>query len=278
MTLIGIIIAGHLYIDVMDISSPFHAGNIGMLGISLFTIIFLWQYAVMINHVYDVEIDRITNKERLLPQGLLSRERVEKIAVIYALVAVGLSFMLGLPILIIALISLLLGTIYSVPPLRLRASVFGTTIIGLGSMIAFFLGYLTPHYEYEILPVAIEVVKAFPSVTLEAIGLGLLVFINLSIGPLVTDLKDYEGDRKSGVKSIYTIFGVEKGVFIVSVLLFFAFLSPLILFHKLYDLFIFVPLAVVVTIAFNKYKNQMLVFSLYFPVIIYSLLRWINIL
>ena len=58
MALIGVFVAGHLNLDVTNFLEPSQAGNIGMLGISLFLMIFLWQYAVMLNHVYDLEIDK----------------------------------------------------------------------------------------------------------------------------------------------------------------------------------------------------------------------------
>ncbi|MCJ7571097.1 MAG: hypothetical protein MUO82_04375 [Candidatus Thermoplasmatota archaeon] len=86
MTIIGIFISGHIlsresvYIKINDVVnfilvflrqippnetytfSKFFIGNIGTFGISVFCIIFVWQYAVMINHVYDEKIDSINNK------------------------------------------------------------------------------------------------------------------------------------------------------------------------------------------------------------------------
>ena len=269
------------------------AGNIGMLGISLFTILFLWQYAVMINHVYDIDIDKKTNKDRILVRGMLTIYQVKKMAIIFAIIAVGLAFLLGIHIVILVFISLFLGTIYSIPPLRLRNKIFSTIFIGLGSTIAFLIGYYTPSYiptnhalvfsfrqTQSIINVEMqcEMVKNIPVMTIDVIGIGLLIFIALSIGPIIKDLKDYESDKIAGVKNIFTVYGKEKGINIAAMLLFITFISPLILFRGIYDILIFIPTGIISAIIFKKFEEVQPIFLLYFLVLLYCVTRWFNIL
>ena len=285
MTLIGILIAGHLQIDSIfsNILNPtmagVYAGNIGTLGISLFSIIFLWQYSVMINHVYDIDIDQLDNKERLLPKNMITTHQVKSIAIIYAILSAGLAALLGTYSLLLVLLGLFLGTIYSVPPLRLRNGIFSTMVIGIGSAIAYFIGYVTPTYMREMHgALANTNIRNYPTISTDSIIIGVLIFITLSIGSLIKDYKDYEGDKKAGVRNLFTIYGLEKGITITSILLPFTFISPLLLFHNTIDFLVFIPLGIIAGITFKKYKNTQYVFALYFPILIYCLLRWFAIL
>jgi len=286
MAIIGILIAGHIQIDIffnINILNPIvagiHAGNIGTLGICLFSIIFYWQYAVMINHVYDVDIDILDNKERLIPKKMMTAHQIKKIAIIYAILSIGLAALLGIYSLLLVILVIFFATIYSVPPLRIRNSIFSTAIIGIGSSLAYFIGYVTPTYMKEMHgELAGSMIRNYPEITTDSIIIGILIFITLSVGSLIKDYKDYEGDKKAGVKNIFTIYGKEKGVAIVSILLPISFISPLLLFHSIYDYLIFIPLGIISGITFKIYKKTQIVFALYIPIIIYCLLRWFEIL
>jgi homogentisate phytyltransferase/homogentisate geranylgeranyltransferase len=259
--------------------SKLFIGNIGTLGISIFCIIFVWQYTVMINHVYDEKIDAEDNKERLIPKKLLSKKQVKNIAIIYAIIALVLSFSLGVWSFVLVIIGLILGTIYSVKPIRLRDTAFSTMVIGGGSIIAFFIGYVTPAYIQVMHgPSAGEIVYTYPTFTLQALIIGLIIFVALSIGSLAKDYKDFKGDKKAGVKNLFTIYGVEKGIKIVSILLPVTFFILILLFNSLVDIVIFIPLGLIAGFLFYRYKKTEYIFVLYFPVIIYCLLRWFQII
>jgi len=281
IVLIGIIVSNQISIEriLTDFLNYKYAGSIGTIGISILTVLFLWLSTLMFNQVYDEEIDKISNKERLIPQGYISGKSMKKLGIVFAIIGVGLGFSLNIQIFILSLIAIALGILYSKPPVRLRNSIVSTTIIGLGSMIGFFIGYLTPAYNEIRTTMPPVLLRETSSLTSESLSIGLLIFVLLSIGPLLTDLKDYEGDKKSGVKTIYTVYGREKGVKIVSLLLLFAFMSPLLLFHdQIYDFLVFIPLALTSAIIFNKYAHVKLILSFYFPILIYCVIRWINLI
>ena len=138
---------------------------------------------------------------------------------------------------------------------------------------------MTPRYIQVGTMPPFEFVKILPSaITSESIGIGILIAILLSIGPLVTDLKDYESEKKLGIRNIYTIYGKDKGVTIVSVLLFISFISLLILFRTALDIVIFVVFGLIASYLFKKYEITKSIFILYFPVLIYCLARWVGLI
>lgn len=290
MTIIGIFVSNHLFsieIYQFDLFSLFSdpvyfqlfSGNLAMILLSVLAIIFTWQATVMINHVYDADIDKIDNSKRLIPLGLLKRNQVRKIAIVYGIVSLSLGFLIGIWSFLLILSFLILAVLYSVPPIRLRDSIFSTSIIGLGSSLAFFLGFYTPAYFKKWYgPQAGEIVRVFPPLSNDSLIIGLLIFVGLSIGPLIKDYKDYQGDKNAGVKNIFTIYGLNKGVKITSLLLPLPFFCLLLLFHSLIDVLILIPAGLIAGFLFYQFKNTKLIFAVYFPVILYCLLRWFSIL
>ncbi|MCJ7571098.1 MAG: UbiA family prenyltransferase [Candidatus Thermoplasmatota archaeon] len=193
--------------------------------------------------------------------------------------ALVLSASLGIWSFLLVVFGLFLGTIYSVNPIRLRDTAFSTMIIGAGSAIAFFIGYVTPAYIQEMHGSnAGKIIYTYPEITLQVLSIGLIIFMALTIGPLAKDYKDYQGDKKAGVKNIFTIYGVDKGVKIVSILLPITFFMLILLFNSLVDILIFIPLGLLAGFLFYRFKKTELLFVLYFPVIIYCLLRWFQII
>lgn len=269
MGAIGIFIAGHIKLQ-HEFTSYFNAGNIGVMGIALFTILFLWEYASMINNVYDVEIDKVTKKRRVLVQGFLNPTQLREISVILAISAVGLAITLGWIQIILTIFFIFLATIYSVPPVRLRNSIFSTTIIGLGSTLAFLIGYFAPSYTI----LGDEIIRSYPPLTNFAIIIGWIIFISLSVGSMVKDIDDYEGDKKSGIRNVFTVYGKEKGLCISSILLLPVFLSPLLLFHEYFDFFVFTPVSILTAYIFYKIHKSWVTFPFYFIILFYCLLRW----
>lgn len=271
MVIIGIIIANQINM-IKVFSMPWEVET-GLVGIALFSTFLLWQYAVWINHVYDYEIDQITAKERALPQGILNVKAVKETAFVLCIISISLSFLLGYAF-FMAILAAFLAYIYSCPPFRLRNTIFSSLFIGAGSMMAFFYGYFVPspsmiRYEWFIY-------STIPN--METIFIGILIFVILSVGSTIKDIKDYEGDRKAGVKNIFTVFGIEKGTKIATVLIFLAINMPLLIIHDLID-FIFLPFyALLTSLYFLKKKNFQLTFLLYMIGLLYCLVRWMKIL
>lgn len=77
-------------------------------------------YIVALNQITDIEIDRVNKPYLPLPAKNLSLKTVRNITVLTGVGSVALSIPQGPFLAGVVIISLILGTIYSVPPIRLR--------------------------------------------------------------------------------------------------------------------------------------------------------------
>ncbi len=73
---------------------------------------------------------------------------------------------------------------------------------------------------------------------------------------MITDIDGYGEDSRAGIQTIYTSAGMERGVAIVSVLIFLSALSPLVLLPNTLDLATLGALGAVGSIAFLKWRSS----------------------
>ncbi len=232
--------------------------------ISIILIVLLWLTTVLINNVYDLPIDRISNPRRPLVMGVVTPSTYLNLSSVFLIIVFLSSFVLGVVLFILSLLFVLSSLAYSMPPLRLRKKIFSSLFIGWGSLLAFYIGYFKGKEISDI------------SVSGDALFLSLLIFIAFSIGPLTKDLKDYEGDLQHGVKTFFTIYGLEKGKSIVSFLLFLSLLIPLLLFNRVLDVIFFGSASCVIVILFYLKEKLVLAYSGYGIVFFYCALRMIG--
>jgi 4-hydroxybenzoate polyprenyltransferase len=221
----------------------------------------LWLNAVLVNNVFDLEIDRITNPKRPLVLEKVQPELYLGLSAVISVVMLLTTLVLGLIPFILALLSVLSSLAYSVPPLRLRRWIFSTVFIGWGSVLAFFFGYFS-HSSLDSFHLSSE-----------ALLVGGLIFVTFSIGPLTKDLKDYAGDEEQGIRTLFTVYGIEKGSWIVTWFLGASMLMPVLLFHKTFDILIIGTPAVVFPVLFLKKKRLRYAVTGYFAVFAYCALR-----
>ncbi len=195
-------------------------------------IIMIWMSTILYNNVYDLEIDRVSNPHRPLVRGQVCPVHYLGVASVFALIAIFMSPVLGSIPFVITFISILSSMVYSVPPFRLRRRLLSTVFIGWGSLLVFFIGVFATVRIKEI------------SVDNEIVHVALLIFVAFSIGPLTKDLKDYEGDLKYGVRTLFTVYGIQKATKMVSVSLGLSLALPLSLFHTQQDFIVLGALAV----------------------------------
>ena len=254
MVIIGLVISSN--VDYLA------ADNVPFILIAILLLVFIWQFTVMINDIYDVDIDGLSNIGRPLIAGVVTKEQYANLMFSYAALSVIFGFILGPLILALALFCLFLGTIYSVPPFRVRDRIWSSIIIGSGSACAFLIGFFTPNY--------LGIASAF---SMDAILITLIIFSALSMGPVLTDLKDYEGDKRANVKTLYTVFGLEEGKRIASVLIPVMFIIPALILNSILDIAVFIVFGSSATLIFYKKGDFRGVFLCYFVVIIYCILR-----
>lgn len=155
------------------------------------------------NQITDIETDRINKKLFILSENIMPLQD----AYIEMFILWGISFfisaLLGLPFLILMVISLLTGIFYSLPPIKLKGKPFVDTLSnGFGyGMLNFIAGWLMQNpFEWKLL---LTFLPYFFSIS--------AVFIN-------TTVVDIEGDRKSGEITTAVFLG-EKNSYILSLLL-----------------------------------------------------------
>lgn len=162
-------------------------------------------FAICMNDIVDEDIDKISNTDRPLVTGSLSKEDMKQIAFV-SLVAVLLSgFLAGYTTLFFVLALNALYYIYSVPPTRFKLiPFFSSFIIGLCYLTAILAGF------FLVSP--IKEVSVFPPKLAAAV---IVVTVLLAHA---RDMKDIKGDRFAGVKTVPVIFGDVWGPKIVGIL------------------------------------------------------------
>jgi chlorophyll synthase len=229
--------------------------------ISVVLMIMLWLSTVLVNNVYDLPIDRISNPRRPLPKGEVKPSEYLDFSFVLSTIAIIVSLVLGIIPFIIVVISVLSSAAYSAPPLRLRKRLFSTVFIGWGSLLTFFVGYFAYTSVFNI------------SVQSETLLVALIIFVAFSIGPLTKDLKDYKGDLEHGVKTLFTVYGLQKGKLMVSILLGFSLLMPLFLFHGGIDIVFLGSMAVLTSLLFYRKEDVIFSFAGYGIVFFYCIVR-----
>lgn len=232
----------------------------------LVAIFFAFQFSVIINDIYDLDCDKISNPDRPLVTGALSRSEYLQVAMVYLALALFFAFNVGDETFMLVLMFIAVYFIYSAPPFRLkRFFPVSSIIIAVQAIIAFLLGYLF----LEKTPVTIALPPEI---------LGCLFFVFL-LGSSVKDLKDIPGDRASGVYTLPVILGDTKARKIVGLLVGISYLSVPIFLFGIFN-FIFLFLVSVLSIAFGffnyfyilrKDAKEKVIFSAYLTFAIFIL-------
>lgn len=212
--------AGFAYLN--NLGKPF--AIVDLLGITCLLIswLSLWMYAVHCNDIIDIDIDKISNKERPLARGDISVTDMRETGYIWLALSLVGSYCAGFYPFYMSLVYTFASYIYSNPPLRLRRFPFVPSfLIGICSLATILAGYFFISVNKQILSFPIQ------------ISIGIILMAALAIN--VKDMKDIEGDKKNGVTTVPVLFGkwgpqVTGGCFALSFLLVPYFLSVYILY------------------------------------------------
>jgi 4-hydroxybenzoate polyprenyltransferase len=169
------------------------------------SIAFAWIYSVMTNNIQDYAIDKISNQQRPLVQGKINPVLYNKIAWGFFFSALIYPGLVGFPAFFVILLFIGNYFLYSMPPFRLkRVPFFSKTLIALNSLILVMLGFtIVSGVSIENIPVSNSL---FFLVLI--ILTGLINFI---------DIKDYEGDKQAGIKTLPVLLGLKRSKFIISI-------------------------------------------------------------
>jgi 4-hydroxybenzoate polyprenyltransferase len=176
-----------------------------------------WIFAVGVNDIVDVEIDRVSNKGRPLVTSTVTEEEVHGANTFFLLWSFIGAFLVGYWAFFAMMLFTAAYYVYSAPPLRLkRAPILATFLISLASLSAAAAGF------YFASPV--QFASIFPGRLL------ILVIVFFTLVTNVKDIKDVDGDRAARIATIPTIFKGHAGKAVVGAMLAVAFLAvPVIL-------------------------------------------------
>lgn len=167
-------------------------------------------YIVGLNQIYDIPIDQVNKPNLPLASGAMTLS--DAWAVILSSLISGLAFcfapMATVPLRIVLVGSVLLGTMYSAPPLRLKrfallASIAILTVRGLLINLGFFLhakmasGITGNKFSFAAYPPAVLFATAFFTV------FGVVI-------ALLKDVPDIKGDRLFGIRTFSVRVGASS--------------------------------------------------------------------
>jgi homogentisate solanesyltransferase len=169
-------------------------------------------YIVGINQIYDVEIDAVNKPFLPMAAGELGFTQAWGICVVLAAVGLGITTCnFGSLIAKLYAFGLFLGTVYSVPPLRLKKSA-----VAAFAIIATVRGFLLNFGVYH----ATRAALGLPFVWSPPIAF-ITVFVTVfaTVIAITKDLPDVEGDKKFGIETFATRMGVRNIAYLGSGLL-----------------------------------------------------------
>jgi 4-hydroxybenzoate polyprenyltransferase len=220
-----------------------------------------WLATVLWNNAHDLGIDRISGRGRALVQGWAAPGEYRRLAGALALFVLFTSGVLGAKAFLIVGVAIVSAHVYSAPPLRLRLRLGSNLIIGWGSFLMFYLGYF-----------AWTTIAEWPAER-EPVAVSFIILAALSLGSVTKDAKDYEGDLEAGARTVFTVFGPEKGGRIAAVCLFLSLLTPLALFHGTADVPVLALVAVAAAFGFERSRKLAVPFGAYALAFAYAIMR-----
>jgi len=187
--------------------------HLPLLGWTLLSCLGANIYIVGLNQITDIEIDRINKPYLPLASGAITLRRaywwIGLSVTVSLLIAVGI----GKYLLLTVLLSLLLGTLYSLPPVRLKRFYFWAAfcIIAVRGLIVNLLLFL--HFNDQI-----NGLEQIPPIIWLLTG---AIFVFSIIIAWFKDMPDIEGDARYGIRTLSIRLGSRRVMWVgVGLLLF----------------------------------------------------------
>ena len=176
-------------------------------------------FAIVTNNFEDLEADKITNTSRPLVKKTINERSYLKTGIISQCIALIISILAGWFV-FFGILGISLGYyMYSCKPFRLKRIPFlAKFMIGLNSLFVALTGFTMMGGNLTEFPI----IWAF------------FILVPLSLAANFIDLKDTEGDRATGIKTLPVIFGVKKAKIIIAVFTVITYAMAGILINKLW--------------------------------------------
>ena len=230
--------AGLGYLEFRD-SLRFDLFSFVVMAVLLVSIWLAWKASVVVNDIYDLGIDKITNSNRPLPRGIFCEKEYIEFGIICFLLSLLGGLTVGFSFFVLLLVYQILAWFYSAEPFRLKRFLGVATLVSsLASLGVLFMGYILMSSDQTIADLSWRII--------------LLLLIGYTISLPVKDFKDIAGDSKYGVKTLPVIFGEKNGRLILSVNIFIAYMLSVFLLNELGLFFFALIFAVLTYFALNS--------------------------
>ncbi|OGI35460.1 MAG: hypothetical protein A2259_02430 [Candidatus Moranbacteria bacterium RIFOXYA2_FULL_43_15] len=220
-----------------------------------------WFASVVVNDIYDFEIDAISNPERPLQKGVFEPKEYTELGITCFLLSLLGGLTLGFPFAVLLLVYQILAWFYSAPPFRLKKfPLLATFTSALALLMIFFLGYILAADGQDIHSLSWRIT--------------LLLLIAYTISLPIKDFKDIKGDKADGIWTIPVIFGEKKGRLIVAINIFTSYVLSVFFLNEMKLFFwavIFGGLTFWVVVS-PKTKPRQLFWPVLFLVFVYGLI------
>lgn len=165
-------------------------------------IIFGILFAIAMNDLADESIDTISNIDRPLVTGALTREMMREIGFVCAFMMLLGALALGSYSTFFILIFTASYYVYSTPPLRLkRVPILASVLIGVAALSIIMLGFFLISTNQQL--------TAFPA------PIALLVVLFMALVANVRDIKDIKGDAAAGIWTLPTLLGDHRSRMVI---------------------------------------------------------------
>ena len=218
-----------------------------------------WLFAVFENDEIDIEIDRVSNKERPLVTAneIFPASEWRDFKYVFLAFSLSFAFLCGLYSFVFILLFTFVYHIYSAPPLHLKRFLgISSFLIAVNALLAVWMGFFIVSSAENLIMFPVKY----------SLGILLLFFLVEN----TKNIKDIEGDKREGIKTIPVIFGEIKGKLIISICLFLAtLLVPIIFYFSLYTFILAIIFGLILFKLTNRKNfNEDYIFLTYFVYII----------
>ncbi len=226
-----------------------------------FIVLFIWLFSVIINDIEDFEIDKISNKNRPLIKGLISKKIYLNYGLVFLFLAGLFSLVIGGKIFVLVVLYIFITLIYSKKPFKLKRIPWVAGIISaLAVLLIFLMGYF--------LIVGNNNNINFPW------GIMLFLFGGYALILPIKDLKDINSDKQNNILTVANLLGEKLARIYFGVVIFLIFILTVFIFNFKE---LFIPAIILGSIAYwivNNKKNSrnILLYKILGVVIIYLLL------
>jgi len=173
------------------------------------SIAYVLLFSAIINDLADYKIDKISNRKRPLISKSIPSSTYKKIGFISLVIAIFCAAAINIEFLLLIALVTAGYFIYSMPPLRLKkVPLLSKIIISLNSLSLLTAGFF---FTTGTLSLPGEIVFFF------------LIFLTLSSNFI--DIKDYEGDKRNGIRTLPVILGLEKSKKVIGIFFIISYLS-----------------------------------------------------